>query len=271
MSEGFARLLRGARSLALGYALLLGALWLFQRSILYVPTGEAIAPAVVGVRAEALDVPTTDGERIRLWWAPPEPGRAILVHFHGNGGNQAMRAEVFRDVIAAGNGLVSVSWRGYPGSTGRPSEAGLIADARAALAFARQREPSAPVALFGESLGSGVAVLLAAEARVEGVVLNAPYTAVEDVASEVYWFVPARLLIADRFRSRDAIDRIGAPLLIVHGTADGVIPFAHGERLFAMAREPKRFLRIEGGGHNDLWNRGARAATLTLLDDIARR
>lgn len=271
MSEALARLSRGARSLALAYALLLVALWLFQRNMLYVPTGEAVAPSVVGVQAEALDILTSDGERIRLWWKSPEPGRAVLVHFHGNGGNQAMRAEVFRDVVAAGNGLVSVSWRGYAGSTGRPSEAGLMADARAALAFARQRAPSAPIALFGESLGSGVAVLLAAETRVEGVVLKAPYTAVEDVASEIYWFVPVRLLIADRFRSRDVIDQIGAPLLIVHGTADGVIPFAHGEQLFAMAREPKRFLRIEGGGHNDLWGRGARTATLNLLDDIARR
>lgn len=257
----------GVRAL-FAYGLFVAAMWAGQRHLMYVPSGGPVSPATVGLGADVIDAPTRDGERVRLWWLAPQPGRAVVVHFHGNGGNQSLWADVFRDLHAAGFGVMSLSYRGYAGSSGQPSEAGLIEDGRTALAEARRRAPDAPLVLFGDSMGTGVATAVASGEPVAGLVLNAPYTAVEDVAAETWWFLPVRLLIADRFLSRERIGAVRVPVLILHGTADEVIPFAHGERLFQRASEPKRFVRIEGGRHTDLWRRGGREAVLSFLGGI---
>lgn len=250
------------------YAVLVLGLTLGQRSLLYLPDGLVITPDMRSVPAEVMTTTTADGETIRLWWIAPRGDQPVVLHFHGNGGNLAMWSAVFRDLAAAGYGVLAVSYRGYGGSSGRPSEAGLIADARAAYARARELAPGAAIVAFGDSLGTGVAVALAAEAEVAGLVLNAPFTAVEDVAAETYWFAPVRLLIWDRFLSRDRIRAVRAPVLILHGDADEVVPFPHGERLYALANEPKRFVRIAGGGHINLWRNGGREAVLAFLDAL---
>jgi len=165
--------------------------------------------------------------------------------------------------------LVALSYRGYGGSTGTPSEVGLIADAETAYAFAAAHVPAARIAAFGESLGSGVAVALASRHPVGRVVLEAPFTSAADVAARTYWYLPVRALMKDPFRSDARIGQIKAPLLIMHGTRDGVVPFALGERLFALANEPKRFVRFADGGHSDLDRFGAIETVRAFLDGQA--
>ncbi len=259
-----------AGAFLLGYALICLAAWFAQRRLLYFPDPQIVAPATVGVPAQALVRRAADGVSLTMWWAPPRDGRAVVIYFHGNGGNLAYRAPVFRDLIDAGYGLMALSYRGYAGSGGRPGEEGFAEDARAAHAAAAELAPEADIVLFGESLGSGVAVRLAAERPVSGVVLNAPYTSVEERAQEIFWYLPVRLLLADRYRSRDVIGCIRAPLLILHGEADTVIPVAHGRALFASASEPKTFVPITRGGHDDLWGRGGREIVLAFLARLGR-
>ena len=238
-----------------------GLIWLFfaQRAVLFpAPTSARTAPPAAGFpEAEEHVLTTADGEKVILWHVPARPGRPVVLYFHGNGDYLAGFFGRFRDLIADGTGIVALSYRGYAGSSGQPSEQGLLQDAAAAYAFTAARYRADKIVAWGFSLGTGVAVALAAEQPVGKLILEAPYTSIVDVAASAFWFAPVRLLLQDQFRSDARIARIRVPLLVMHGALDPAIPVAFGERLFALANEPKRFVRLARGGHNDLDNFGA--------------
>ena len=138
-------------------------------------------------------------------------------------------------------------------------------DAKAAYAYAAAQVPAARIVLFGESLGTAVALALAAERPSAGVILDAPFTSVEDVAASTYWFAPVRLLMKDTWHSDRRIERINAPLLVLHGELDRLVPIRFAEALFALAKEPKRMVRFAGGGHVNLDGFGAPKAIKEFL------
>jgi uncharacterized protein len=242
-----------------GYVAGLAALFLLQRSFLFpIPTDERVAPAAAGfAEVEEHVLATMDGERIILWHMPAKPGRPVILYFHGNGDFLAGFFGRFRELIADGTGIVAVSYRGYAGSSGIPSEQGLLRDAAAAYGFATARYSPDRIVVWGFSLGTGVAVALAAEQPIGKLILEAPFSSTADVAASLFWFMPVRLLMRDPFRSDERIGRVSVPLLVMHGTDDRVIPIRFGERLFSRAHEPKRFVRIPGGGHENLSSFGA--------------
>jgi fermentation-respiration switch protein FrsA (DUF1100 family) len=233
-------------------------LYVTQRSLQYFPESYRTAPAAAGLpEAEEVVVDTADGERVLLWHLPPRGDKPVILYLHGNGGALRHRVDRFRALTADGTGLIALSYRGYSGSTGRPTEAGLLEDAAAAYAFAAARYPPERIALWGESLGSGVAVALAAEKPVGRVVLEAGFSSAADIGAGVYWYVPVRLLMKDQFRSDLRIGKVTAPVLMLHGDRDNIIPIALGERLYALINAPKRFVRFPGGGHENLGLYGA--------------
>jgi fermentation-respiration switch protein FrsA (DUF1100 family) len=243
-------------------------MYLAQRSLMYFPERLRTQPAAAGfAAAEEVVLDTVDGEKVIVWHVPPRGDRPVILYFHGNGGSLQYRVDRFRALVADGTGLVALSYRGYGGSTGRPTEAGLIADAAAAYAFAAARYPPQRLVLWGESLGSGVAVALAADHPVGRIVLEAPFTSAVDVGAMAYWFLPVRLLMKDQFRSDERIAAVRAPLLILHGERDRVVPFALGQGLYVLANEPKRFVRFRDGGHVDLDAHGAQEAARAFLDE----
>jgi len=246
-----------------------GALMYFaQRSLMYFPERVRTSPAAAGFpQAEEVSLDTGDGERVLAWHVPPRGDMPLVLYFHGNGGSLAYRVDRFQRLVADGTGLLALSYRGYGGSSGRPTEAGLIEDARAAYAFAAERYPAERIALWGESLGSGVAIALAAEKPVSKLILDAPFTSGVDIAAALYRFLPVRLLMRDTFRSDQRIARVTAPVLILHGEADRVIPIAYGERLYAMIPGEKRMVRFAGGQHVDLDRHGAMEAALKFLSE----
>jgi fermentation-respiration switch protein FrsA (DUF1100 family) len=189
----------------------------------------------------------------------------VVLYFHGNGGALRYRVARFRAVIADGNGLIALSYRGYGGSTGAPTEAGLIADAEAAYAFAAAHYPAERIVLWGESLGSGVAVALAAGHKVDRIVLEGSFTSAADVGARAYPFLPVRLFMKDQFRSDLRIANVTAPLIFLHGMRDRVVPITLGERLYALANEPKRFVRFSDAGHEDLDLYGAQDTVRVFL------
>ena len=250
---------------AAGYLTGLGLLYVKQRDLLFpVPTTERTAPAAAGFpQAEEHILSTPDGEKVIVWHVPPKPGHAVVLFFHGNGDFLAGLAERFKAIIADGTGLVALSYRGYAGSSGAPSEEGLLRDGAAAYGFATARYDAQRIVVWGFSLGTGVAVAVASEHPIRKLILEAPYTSIADLAAAQFRFVPVRLLIRDTLHSDQRIARVTVPLLIVHGAQDQTIPIAFGERLFALAHEPKQFVPIPGGGHDDLGNFG--------MIEIARR
>ena len=246
-------LLKGLIVAGLAFGGFVMLIYVAQRSLMYYPERLRTPPAAAGLpEAQEVVLDTADGEKVIAWVVPPRAGKPLILYFHGNGGSLRYRAERFRPLVAGGNGLLALSYRGYGGSTGSPSEAGLIADAEAAYEFALRQVPAERVVVFGESLGTGVAVALAATHKVGAVVLQAPFTSAADIGAAVYWFLPVRLLMRDPFYSDRRIQRVTAPLLILHGDRDGVVPIVLGEQLFKLANEPKRLVRIAGADHNDL-------------------
>lgn len=250
------------------YGGFIALLYVSQRSMMYFPERARTPPAAAGLpAAEEVVLDTEDGEKLIVWHVPPRGERPVVLYFHGNGGALRYRAGRFRALTADGTGLLALSYRGYGGSTGRPTEAGLIADARAAYRFASARYGPEQLVLWGESLGAAVAIALACEREVAGLVLEAPFTSAADIGARVYWFVPAlRLLMKDQFRSDERIAKVKAPVLFLHGERDWVVPVSYGERLYALANEPKRLVRFPEGSHEDLDAHGALDAVRTFLN-----
>ncbi|MBV9460150.1 MAG: alpha/beta hydrolase, partial [Bradyrhizobium sp.] len=245
-------------------------LYFKQREMLFpVPPVGRTAPSAAGFPQAEEDVLTTaDGEKVIIWHLPPKPGRPVVLFFPGNGDFLAGRVSRFRAITADGTGLVALSYRGYAGSTGSPSELGLLQDAAAAYAFTAARYSADHIIAWGFSLGTGVAVAIAAEHRVGKLILEAPYTSTVDVAASLFWYVPVRLLMRDPFHSDRRIADVHVPLLIMHGEADPAINIRFGERLFALAHEPKQFVRFPGGGHENLDDFGAIETARHFIDGL---
>jgi hypothetical protein len=240
------------------YIGLAALLYVTQRSLMYFPETVRTTPAQAGLpEAEQITLATADGEQLVAWHVPPRGERPVIVYFHGNGGALRHRVERFRKLAADGVGLLALEYRGYGGSSGSPSETGLIADGEAAYDFAAARFAAKDIVLWGESLGAAVAVAIAAARPVGRVILEAPFTSAADVAAAHYWYMPVRLLMKDPFRTDQRIGKVTAPVLILHGVKDEVVPFRLGERLYQLANEPKRIVRFLDAGHDDLDHNGA--------------
>jgi fermentation-respiration switch protein FrsA (DUF1100 family) len=242
-----------------GYLVGLAVLFFVQRSFVFpIPQKIRTTPEAAGFpEAEEHFLTTADDEKIIVWHVPAKPGHAVILYFPGNGDFLAGSASRFRAMTSDGTGLVALSYRGYAGSTGQPSERGLLLDAAAAYAFTSARYSADRIVAWGFSLGTGVGVALAAGQPVGKLILEAPYTSVADVAALRFRIVPVRWLMRDQFRSDERITRVTAPLLIMHGARDSTIPIGFGERLFSLAHEPKQFARFPEGGHDNLGNYGA--------------
>lgn len=257
------------------YLALVGGMYTFQRSLLYIPSQATPSPAASGVPEMApVTLETEDGLRLMSWYHPAVAERPTLVYFHGNGGHIGYRGDKIRPYLDAGYGVLLVSYRGYGGNPGRPSEEGLYADGRAAMEFLAGRGvgPGRTV-LYGESLGSGVAVHTAldqarAGAPVAAAVLEAPFTSAVDAGAHHYPWAPVRWLMKDRYDSRAKIADIDAPVLIVHGGRDRVVPIHMGEALYAAATAPKDSLWIPDAGHNDLDSFGVSEKILAFLETL---
>ena len=235
-----------------GYGGVVALMYFAQRALMYFPDKTRISPDSVGLpQAEQPVAQTEDGERLILWHVPAREEKPVVIYFQGNGGGLDLRADRFRRLVSDGTGLIAVNYRGYGGSTGQPTETGLLRDAVTAYEFARGRYPAERIVLWGESLGTGVAVALAAERPVARVLLESPYTSIADVAASLYWFIPVRVLMKDQFHSDQRIAKVTAPVLVLHGARDRIVPIEFGERLFALIAGPKRFIRLPQAEHND--------------------
>jgi uncharacterized protein len=249
------------------YGGVVGGLFLLQRQLLYRPSKtrpELADLAQLGVREAVLT--TEDGLSLFSWYLPPATGRPVIAYFHGNGGHIGYRADRLRRFACEGYGVLLAEYRGYAGNPGKPSEPRFCADGAAALDFlvGAGITPSRLV-LWGESLGSGVAVYLAAKRLVAGVILEAPFTSVSAAAQHHYPFLPAALLARDRFDSLARIPKINAPLLVLHGERDMIVPVRHGRALLDAAPEPKEGWFASEASHETLARFGALEVAIAFI------
>ena len=244
-----------------------GCAYVFQRRLTYFPD---ISPPDLAAPFETVSYVTQDGLAMTSWYAPPvEPGAAVIVYFHGNGGHAGYRADKLSPYLDIGLGVLLVGYRGYGGNPGSPSEAGLYSDAEAAITWlATESITTDRIVLYGESLGTGVAVEMATRNAVKAIVLEAPFTSLADAGARAYPFLPVRWLARDRYETIAKIGAVSAPVMVVHGETDQLVPADMGRAVLAAAPDPKRGHFVPGVGHNDLIATGAPVEILDWLNGL---
>ncbi len=234
------------------YGLVIALAYAKQRALVYHPGGLRLAPVQFGLaNVDDVTLVTPDGEKLVAWWAKAAPGKPTILYVHGNAGHLSERSERIRFFQNSGIGIFMLAYRGYSGSTGSPSETANVADAVLAfdhlLATGVRKQD---IVLFGESLGTGVAVQLAGlRPGAAGLVLDSPFTSMADTGAHHFPWLPVGALLTDRY---DSLSRIGAlhlPLLVLHGEADDTVPVAMGRAIYAAANEPKRIVTFPGAQH----------------------
>src|SRR5215472_4055128 len=258
--------------LVVPYAAICAVAYFGNRLFMYFPDPTRIPPAAVGLAGvEEIEIKAADGVTLVAWQAPAKGDRPVILYFHGNAANAANRAEKIERIIASGFGIFYLNNRGYGGSGGRPTEEANITDALAAYDhLIAHGVPAERIVAYGESLGSGQAVPLAAKRRVAAVVLEAPLTSTVDVGRRVYFWLPLNWLVTDRYDNERNIRAVTAPVLILHGERDSIVPVEMGRRLYDAAKEPKRIELFSRAGHNDLFDHGAWERAEAFLESLNR-
>jgi len=269
---------RKIREMVLIVLVLYGALCLFmffnQRSFIYFPDRSRPNPVAAGLEGvEVIAVqPEKESFSLEGWYiAPRDPGKKVILYFHGNGGSIKLRAPRAKALADAGYGVLLAEYRGYGGNPGKPSEDGFYADAVAYYNWLVQQGNyrDQDIVIYGESLGTGVASWLASiKPNFAGVILEAPYTSMTDLARLRFLFLPVDLLLKDRYTTHARLSAITSPMLILHGQRDMVVPVRHGQRVFDLAHQPKSIKIFPSAGHNDLYQHGAANVIIEFLNGL---
>jgi pimeloyl-ACP methyl ester carboxylesterase len=244
-----------------------------QQALIYFPDSRRIAPAAVGLEAvEEREFSGAGGDPILVWHARAKPGLPTILYFHGNAGSFANRAERIRKQQNRGIGVVMATYRGYGGRPGRPSERANVDDAKAVLAaLVADGVPVSSIILYGESLGSGVAVQVAVGQPVAGIILDAPYTSLVDLAAYHYPYLPARWLMTDRYETVRHLPGVISPVLVLHGEQDEVIPVAMGRAVAAQVPTEVEMVTCPNAGHSDHHHYGSDQTVYAWIDRIWAR
>jgi fermentation-respiration switch protein FrsA (DUF1100 family) len=242
----------------------------WQRKLIYFPDAAHISPAEEDLDdVQEVKLATPDGETLVAWQVNARPGKPTILYFHGNGGHLAMRGPRIQRFASIGLGVFMPAYRGYSGSTGSPSERAIVADAQLAYDHLRRSGLAArDILIYGESLGSGVATQVAASREVGALILDAPFTSVPDVGKLIYPYLPVEHFTIDRYESKRHIGQVKAPVLILHGTDDTVIPIEMGRALYRLAPEPKAMIELNGAGHSDIYMFGAIEPLRRFIDRL---
>jgi len=261
---------------AVAIVVFLALLWLGQRRLIYFPSRSVLDPALMGLaRVQQASFTADDGVALAGWYLPAAgtPRDLSVLVCHGNAGNVSDRTHLLSALSSAGLDVLVFDYRAY-GKSGdaTPTEDGLYADGRAALAWLEQTtgRPAARTVLYGESLGAAVCVELARQQPPYALVLESPFTSLPDAAAASNPWLPVRLLLRDRYASLTRIGEVHAPLLVMHGTADTIVPFEQGRALADAAGGPHQLIAVEGADHNEVWmDAQARLKdVVTFLDGI---
>jgi pimeloyl-ACP methyl ester carboxylesterase len=244
------------------YLAVVAGLFLVQRQVLFPAPQHAVAPPA---GFSEVRYGSDDGLELKAAYRPAAAGKPTVVFFHGNGDNWTGAAAATAAWAAAGFGVLLPEYRGYSGNPGSPSKEGLLADGRAAMQWlAAQGVAGEQLIIVGNSIGSGIAVPMAAARRPRALVLVSPFASLPDLAAEKFPWLPARWLVRDRFDNCSALKPVAAPVLIQHGRADSLIPYSHAERL-ARCLPAAKLEGFSGVGHDLAYRPAAQQAALDWL------
>jgi fermentation-respiration switch protein FrsA (DUF1100 family) len=243
---------------------------LLHRYFIYIPDRTRVDPEATGLSGvEEIVFKASDGTKLIAWYLPARPGKPTLLYFPGNSGNTACRAGKIATIGSDGYGVFMLNYRRYGGSEGRPTEARIAGDAVSAYDCLRGLGVAPhEIVAYGESLGTAVATRLTLQRHVKALVLEAPFTSVVDVGKLLWKGFPLGVIMVDQYRTIDRIAGVTAPLFIIHGGRDAIIPLDQARRVFHAASEPKSMTVLPQAGHNDLFERGAWEKVEVFLESL---
>jgi fermentation-respiration switch protein FrsA (DUF1100 family) len=243
---------------------------LLHRYFIYIPDRTRVDPEATGLSGvEEIVFKASDGTKLIAWYLPARPGKPTLLYFPGNSGNTACRAGKIATIGSDGYGVFMLNYRRCGGSEGRPTEARIAADAVSAYDCLRGLGVAPhEIVAYGESLGTAVATRLTLQRHVKALVLEAPFTSVVDVGKLLWKGFPLGVIMVDQYRTIDRIAGVTAPLFIIHGGRDAIIPLDQARRVFHAASEPKSMTVLPQAGHNDLFERGAWEKVEVFLESL---
>jgi len=239
-------------NILLSYLFICVVVFLMQRKLQYFPFGSVQNPYEIGLtHFNEVNINTKDNEKLRAWYYKNENSNNVIIYFHGNAANLENRKNKYQAFAEDSNySILAITYRGYPGSTGSPSEQGFYLDGQAAVDFIyAQGFNDNNIILYGESIGSGVAIEMATKINAKALILESPFTSVEMVAKKTYWFLPVSLMLKDRFDNQEKLQKLDLPILIIHGKKDKVVPVSHGIDLAESYSGPKKLVLTENDGH----------------------
>ncbi len=258
--------------IVLAYCVFAIAMYKGQHLLVYRMDSRRIAPQRAGLSdVSEVTLETPDGERLIAWYGKPQMGQPTVLYFHGQAGALARRSDRVRRYRAAGLGVLMVAYRGFSGSTGTPGEAVNVADALLAYDWLAARGiAAADIIVYGESLGTGVAAQVAMQRSISGLVLDSPFTALSELAAARHPYLPVRQFIFDRYDTLSHIAKASAPVLVLHGEKDPIVPLAMGLKVFEAIPGPKRMVTFADGRHLDHGRFGSMDVVLRFLNERAR-
>jgi pimeloyl-ACP methyl ester carboxylesterase len=244
-------------AIILGYACFVLYAYLTQRQMIYFPDQRSSLPREAGVpEMNIVSFKTRDNLSLSAWYSPPkDSNQPTIIYLHGNAGNIADRAPLVKPYIAQGFGVLLVTYRGYSGNPGIPTEYGLYNDARGAVRFIEKEQDSPCIFLMGNSIGAAVAMQMAVEPElpIKGLILQSPFTSLVDIGKYHYWYLPVEKLAKDKYDAFSRAERVKVPTLVIQGTADSIVPPEFGRKLYDALPEPKEVHEVYGKDHNTLF------------------
>jgi uncharacterized protein len=247
-------------------------MYVMQRDFQYDRSGRMFALSETKLTAaELVSIPTDDGTPLGAWYQAPQPGKPAILYFRGNAQSFSREHVRYEAFVADGYGFLAFDYRGFPGSPGEVTEAHVLADALAAYDWLAAK--GFPIVLWGRSLGSGPATYVASLKDTDALLLETPFYSAVDVAADRYGFLPVGLLMNDQYHVDRWMPAVDEPLMVAHGTADTTIGVHHGERVYALAKNPKDLWIVPGADHGGLWDAGLwdHAEAFFMLAEIAKQ
>lgn len=238
--------------IALFYVVIVVLMFSFQRNFMYLPSMGKYSLSNIPEGFEEVRFQTGDDIELKGWKSKNfDKNKKTLLYFHGNAGTLNNRSHRIKKLKDIGLNVLIISYRGYSENEGSPNEKGFYIDAQSAIKFLNENKVAdLDIIIYGESIGSGVAIHAAQNKNVAGVIVEAPFTSVLEVAQNYYPYLPTSLMLMDRFESSKKIKNISSPILIIHGESDRVITVEMGKELYRLANEPKSIYIIENDGHS---------------------
>jgi uncharacterized protein len=253
-----------------GYAAACGYMYFNQRSLQYAPEGKFLDLGETLLKtAEVVEIPTSNNEKVRGWYVPPQPGKPLIVYYKGNAESFSDEHLRYEQFVEDGFGFLAFDYRGFPASPGILNQDNVLKDAIAAFAFAQNK--GFPLVIWGRSLGSGPATYVAKERDAEALLLETPFDSAVAVAKDRYWFLPVDWLMQDTYRVDQWILDVTEPVLVAHGTADKTIGYQHGAHTYELAPNKAEMWTVEGAGHSDLWKAGIWTKARPFFEETVSR